>query len=47
MRRGTVEDHEIGFRGSPAYQEWRAPLHHFYAQVPGVEHFVAVAVGPA
>lgn len=35
----TVEDHEIGFRGSPEYQEWRALLHHFYVEVPTVEHF--------
>ena len=26
----TLEAHTIGFRGSAAYQKWRAMLHHFY-----------------
>jgi len=34
-----LEDHTIGFRGSPAYQEWRRLLHHFYDPFPTVEHF--------
>ena len=34
-----LEDHTEGFRGSPAYQEWRAALHHFYDPFPLVEHF--------
>jgi heme-degrading monooxygenase HmoA len=38
----TLEDHTIGFRGSPGYQEWRALLHHFYDPFPTVEHFAAV-----
>lgn len=25
----TLEDHEIGFRQSAEYQEWKALLHHF------------------
>jgi heme-degrading monooxygenase HmoA len=37
-----VEDHTDGFRGSPAYQEWRAALHHFYDPFPVVEHFAPV-----
>ena len=37
-----LEDHTEGFRGSPAYQEWRAALHHFYDPFPVVEHFEAV-----
>lgn len=32
-------DHTEGFRGSAAYQEWRALLHHFYNPFPTVEHF--------
>ncbi|EYB67498.1 Antibiotic biosynthesis monooxygenase family protein [Deinococcus phoenicis] len=36
----TLEDHTVGFRGSPEYQEWRALLHHFYDPFPTVEHFV-------
>ena len=37
-----LEDHTEGFRGSAAYQEWRAALHHFYDPFPVVEHFEAV-----
>ena len=36
----TIEDHEIGFRQSEAYQEWTALLHHFYDPFPTVEHYV-------
>ena len=39
----SLEAHEVGFRGSPAYDEWRAQLHHFYDPKPFVEHFVQVA----
>jgi heme-degrading monooxygenase HmoA len=35
-----LEDHTEGFRGSEAYQSWRAALHHFYDPFPVVEHFV-------
>lgn len=42
VRWQTLEDHTIGFRGSPQYQEWRALLHHFYDPFPTVEHFVSV-----
>ena len=38
----TVEDHTIGFRGSPDYQEWKQLLHHFYDPFPVVEHFEVV-----
>lgn len=34
-----LEDHTEGFRGSPAYEEWRALLHHFYDPFPVVEHY--------
>jgi heme-degrading monooxygenase HmoA len=37
----TLEDHTIGFRGSPQYQEWKALLHHFYDPFPIVEHYSA------
>jgi heme-degrading monooxygenase HmoA len=37
-----LEDHTVGFRGSPAYDDWRAALHHFYDPFPVVEHFEAV-----
>jgi heme-degrading monooxygenase HmoA/ribosomal protein S18 acetylase RimI-like enzyme len=35
----TLEDHTIGFRESPQYQEWRALLHHYYDPFPVVEHY--------
>ncbi|WP_233244000.1 antibiotic biosynthesis monooxygenase [Tamlana fucoidanivorans] len=35
----TIEDHEIGFRQSEKYQEWKALLHHFYEPFPTVEHY--------
>jgi heme-degrading monooxygenase HmoA len=38
----TLEDHMDGFRGSEAYQEWRAALHHFYDPFPVVQHFEVV-----
>lgn len=37
-----LEDHTEGFRGSPAYQRWRALLHPFYEPFPTVEHFTEV-----
>jgi heme-degrading monooxygenase HmoA len=37
----SLEDHTIGFRGSPEYQEWRRLLHHFYQPFPTVEHYQA------
>ncbi len=38
----SVEDHTVGFRQSPQYQEWRRRLHHFYEPFPVVEHYAAV-----
>lgn len=35
----TIEDHEVGFRQSEQYQEWKALLHHFYEPFPTVEHY--------
>ncbi|WP_062465288.1 antibiotic biosynthesis monooxygenase family protein [Demequina soli] len=35
----TVEDHEVGFRGSADYQEWRRLLHPFYVALPPVPHY--------
>lgn len=35
----TIEDHEIGFRKSNEYQEWKSLLHHFYGPFPIVEHY--------
>ena len=36
----AVESHEVGFRRSPQYQEWKRLLHHFYDPFPTVEHYV-------
>lgn len=38
----SLEDHTIGFRGSPHYQTWKKLLHHFYDPFPTVEHFTRV-----
>jgi heme-degrading monooxygenase HmoA len=38
----TLEAHTVGFRGSAAYQQWKALLHHFYDPFPTVEHYVQV-----
>ena len=38
----ALEDHIIGFRKSPEYQEWKRILHHFYDPFPTVEHYQAV-----
>ena len=35
----TIENHEIGFRKSDEYEEWKALLHHFYDPFPTVEHY--------
>jgi heme-degrading monooxygenase HmoA len=35
----TIEDHEVGFRKSQEYQEWKKLLHHFYEPFPIVEHY--------
>jgi hypothetical protein len=35
----TLEDHEIGFRESGEYQEWKTLLHDFYEPFPTVQHF--------
>lgn len=42
VRWKTLEDHTVGFRQSPEYQEWRALLHHFYDPFPAVEHYETV-----
>ncbi|MEL7291444.1 MAG: antibiotic biosynthesis monooxygenase [Pseudomonadota bacterium] len=41
----TLEDHQLGFRQSPQYQEWKALLHHFYDPFPTVEHYQNVYPG--
>jgi len=43
VRWDSLEDHEIGFRKSAAYREWKALLHHFYDPFPTVEHFACLS----
>ncbi|MCL1467095.1 antibiotic biosynthesis monooxygenase family protein [Argonema galeatum] len=42
VRWERLEDHTVGFRQSPEYQEWRNLLHHFYDPFPSVEHYEVV-----
>ena len=39
----TLKDHEVGFRQSPQYQDWKRLLHHFYDPFPTVLHYQPVA----
>ena len=34
-----LEDHQLGFRQSQAYQQWAKILHPFYAPMPTVEYY--------
>ena len=38
----TIEDHNIGFRTSEAYLNWKALLHHYYDPFPTVEHYETI-----
>ena len=38
----SLEDHEIGFRKSSEYKEWKQLLHHYYNPFPVVEHYESV-----
>ena len=42
VRWQTLADHTHGFRGSPAYQQWKTLLHHFYDPFPEVLHYERV-----
>ena len=42
-----LEDHTEGFRGSPAFGEWRGLIGHLFDGAPDVEHFAQVAAAPA
>jgi heme-degrading monooxygenase HmoA len=35
----TLEDHTVGFRMGPLFDEWRAIVGPYFAQPPVVEHF--------
>jgi hypothetical protein len=36
---GPGLDHNVGFRQSDRYDEWKKMLHHFYDPFPIVEHY--------
>lgn len=40
----TLEDHTVGFRGSPAFTQWRALIGPFFQSAPVVEHFESVSI---
>ncbi|MDP1612826.1 MAG: antibiotic biosynthesis monooxygenase [Sulfuritalea sp.] len=42
VRWRCLEDHEVGFRQSPQYREWKSLLHHFYDPFPSVLHYQRV-----
>ncbi|WP_333619306.1 antibiotic biosynthesis monooxygenase family protein [Dietzia sp.] len=49
VRWETIEDHTEGFRGSAAFEQWRALLHHFYEPKPVMahSHYVSAEAGVA
>lgn len=42
----TLEDHTVGFRGSPLFTEWRSLVGGFFASPPFVEHFTMLSPSP-
>ncbi|MDG0822627.1 MULTISPECIES: antibiotic biosynthesis monooxygenase family protein [Staphylococcus] len=40
----TLEDHTIGFRKSPEYENWKDLLHNYYDPFPIVEHFQTIDI---
>ncbi|MFK7950270.1 MAG: antibiotic biosynthesis monooxygenase [Saprospiraceae bacterium] len=38
----TIEAHEVGFRQSKEYLEWKQLLHHYYDSFPVVEHYTNI-----
>ncbi|HHZ08094.1 MAG TPA: antibiotic biosynthesis monooxygenase [Rhizobiales bacterium] len=45
IRWRALEDHTVGFRGSPLFAEWRALVGPHFAEPPSVKHY-AGAFGP-
>ena len=41
----TVDNHNVDFRGSPDFQEWRKLVGHCFAAPPDVEHVAQVVKG--
>lgn len=42
VRWKTLEDHTIGFRGSPLFAEWRTLVSPHFAEPPSVRHYAGV-----
>lgn len=42
VRWESLAAHEVGFRQSAGYQEWKRLLHHFYDPFPVVSHYTHV-----
>lgn len=42
----TLEDHTVGFRGSPAFAEWRSLIGPFFDGQPEVDHYDPVTGRP-
>jgi heme-degrading monooxygenase HmoA len=42
VRWESIEAHEVGFRQSKDYGEWKRLLHHFYEPFPRVSHYRVV-----
>jgi len=48
VRWQTLDHHTVGFRNSPAYQEWKKLLHHLFDPYPPVvQHFERLNLDPA
>ena len=43
IRWDTLEDHTVGFREGPLFNQWRAIVGPFFAAPPVVEHFTLIA----
>ena len=42
----SLEDHTVGFRGSPAFTQWRGHIGPFLESPPVVEHFRSIGNSP-
>jgi heme-degrading monooxygenase HmoA len=42
VRWESIDAHQVDFRGSPEYEQWRKLLHHYYDPFPTVLHYEAV-----
>lgn len=42
VRWESIDAHQVNFRGSPDYEQWRKLLHHYYDPFPTLLHYEAV-----